>query len=396
MRDRKMRRLSALTCSMVAVDTLFYSAIGPLLPLLASTHELSQAQLGLVSGAFGAGAIAGALLSAYLVGRIGVRPVAVLGLLTLGAASLAFGFGNGFGALALARLAAGASSALSWGAAFAWLVLATPHARRGRAIGTLFGTSVIGAAMGPVLGSLAATVGVGVVFTAIACLAALIGLWALVEPAAAPGPSASELSLATVRTIMRPPLAWGLGVVALGLMLFAALVVLAPLGLDRLGWSPRAVGAVFLLAALAEAAVHPMLGRWSDASGPGAPVRAGLTASVVLLLALTLTGGNPWLLAPLVVLAAACFNATVTPGAALFSGRAAQAGVGPGVAFGAVNFAWSLGYALGASLAGVLAGAFGERIAYLALGAVCFLAVLIAQRTPYLSTAPMPAPQSGM
>ncbi|WP_310529692.1 MFS transporter, partial [Nocardioides sp.] len=199
---------------MVAVDTLFYSAIGPLLPLLASTHELSTAQLGLVSGAFGAGAIAGALLSAYLVGRMGVRPVAVVGLLTLAVASLAFGFVDGFGALALARLVAGASSALSWGAAFAWLVLATPHARRGRAIGTLFGTSVIGAATGPALGSLAATVGLGIVFTGIACLAVLIGLWALAEPAAAPGPSASELSLATARTIVRPALAWGLGVAA--------------------------------------------------------------------------------------------------------------------------------------------------------------------------------------
>ena len=390
MQDRKIRWLTALTCSMVAVDTLFYSAIGPLLPLLASTHELSTAQLGLVSGAFGAGAIAGALLSAYLVGRMGVRPVAVVGLLTLAVASLAFGFVDGFGALALARLVAGASSALSWGAAFAWLVLATPHARRGRAIGTLFGTSVIGAATGPALGSLAATVGLGIVFTGIACLAVLIGLWALAEPAAAPGPSPTELSLATARTIMLPALACGLGVVALGLMLFAALVVLAPLGLDRLGWNPRAVGAVFLLAALAEAAVHPVLGRWSDASGPGVPVRAGLTASAVLLLALTLTGGNPWLLASLVVLAAACFNATVTPGAALFSGRAAQAGVGPGVAFGAVNFAWSLGYALGASLAGVLAGAFGEQTAYLALGAVCILALLITHRTPYLSTTAMP------
>ena len=380
---------------MVAVDTVFYSAIGPLLPLLADTHGLSQARVGLISGAFGAGAMAGALLSAYLVGRIGVRPVAVVGLLTLAAASVAFGLGDGFGALALARLAAGASSALSWGAAFAWLVLATPHARRGRAIGTLFGASVIGAATGPALGSLAATVGVGVVFTAVACLAVLIALWALAEPTAAPGPSATELSLTTARTILSPPLAWGLGVVALGLMLFAALVVLAPLGLDRLGWSPRAVGAVFLLAALAEAAVHPVLGRWSDAAGPGAPVRAGLTASVVLLVALTLAGGSPWLLAALVVLAAACFNATVTPGAALFSGRAAHAGVGAGVAFGAVNFAWSLGYALGASLAGAVAGAFGEETAYLALGVVCGLALLGTRRTPHLAPTVAAAPPGG-
>ena len=124
-------------------------------------------------------------------------------------------------------------------------------------------------------------------------------------------------------------------------------------------------------------------------------MRAGLTASVVLLVALTLAGGSPWLLAALVVLAAACFNATVTPGAALFSSRAAHAGVGPGVAFGAVNFAWSLGYALGASLAGAVAGAFGEETAYLALGVVCALALLGTRRTPHLSPTATAVPPAG-
>ena len=365
---------------MVVADTLFYTAIGPLVPLLAEAFALSKAEVGVMGGAFGLGAIGGSVLSAYLVGRIGVRPVAIAGLLALSAASLTFGFADGFWALTLARLGAGVSSALSWGAAFAWLVSATPEARRGQAIGALFGTAVFGAVAGPVLGGLAASVGVATAFAGVAFVAAAVGLRALIEPSAAPGASATRLSFGALRKVLRLPLPTGLWLVALGPMLLAALVVLAPLQLNRLGWSAQAVGAAFLLAALAETVVHPLLGRWSDGSGFRVPARAGLVASALVLLGLALIGESPWLLALLVVLAGASFNATVTPGTALFSGRAEKAGADPGVVYGAVNFAWASGYALGAPLAGALAGAFGDATSYLAMGAVCVLTLLPIRR----------------
>jgi MFS family permease len=71
------------------------------------------------------------------------------------------------------------------------------------------------------------------------------------------------------------------------------------------------------------------------------------------------------------VLAGATFNTTVTPGTALFSGGAEKASVDRGTVFGAVSFAWALGYALGAPIAGMLAGAFGDWVSYLCAGAVC-------------------------
>jgi hypothetical protein len=39
-----MRRLLLLTCTVVAADTLFYTAIGPLVPVLARTYGLSKAE----------------------------------------------------------------------------------------------------------------------------------------------------------------------------------------------------------------------------------------------------------------------------------------------------------------------------------------------------------------
>jgi predicted MFS family arabinose efflux permease len=370
---------------MVAVDTLFYTAIVPLVPLFAQELGLTKAEVGVLSGVFGAGAIAGSVLSAYLVGRIGVRPVAVAGLVTLSASSVAFGIGDGFWVLVLARLAAGVSSALSWGAAFAWLVSATPEEKRGRAIGALFGTAVFGAVAGPALGGLAGAIGIPPAFAAVAGVAVLVGFWAAVEPSPAPSAEASRPSIGTLRrSLFRAELTIGLWLVALGPLLLGVLVVLAPLGLDRLGWGAAAVGGTFFVAALAEAAAHPLLGRWSDEAGPRAPVRAGLVASTLALLALALVGGpwagGPWLLALLVVLAGATFNATVTPGTALFSSGAEKAGADQGPIYGAVNFAWASGYAVGAPLAGALAGAAGDWAAYLAAAAVCLLTLIVTRR----------------
>ena len=371
---------------MVAVDTLFYTAIEPLVPLLTETFGLTKGAVGVLSGAFGVGILAGAAPAAYLVARIGVRPVAIVGLLALSAASLAFGFGGGFWVLTLARFGAGVSSALSWGAAFAWLLSATPEERRVRAIGAIFGTAVFGAIAGPALGGIAASVGIATTFVGVAAVAALIGVWALIEPSAAPGASESRISFDALGKILKPPLPTGLWLVALGPMLLAALVVLAPLELDRLGWGAPAVGAVFLLAAVAEAIIHPALGRWSDKGGFRVPVGAGLLAILVVLLALALVSGSswsgsPWPFALLVVLAGATFNTTVTPGTALFSGGAEKAGVDRGTVFGAVSFAWAGGYAFGAPIAGSLAGAFGDWTAYLCVGAVCLLTLYSTRRS---------------
>ncbi len=372
---------------MVVVDTLFYTAIGPLVPLLTETFGLSKGAVGVLSGAFGVGILAGAAPGAYVIARIGVRPVAIVGLLVLSAASLAFGFGDGFWSLTLARFGAGVSSAFSWGAAFAWLLSATSEDHRGRAIGAIFGTAVFGAVAGPALGGLAASVGIATAFAGVASVTALVGLWALIEPSAAPGASATRISFVALRKILKPPLPTGLWLVALGPMLLAALVVLAPLELDRLGWGAAAVGAVFLLAALAEAVIHPALGRWSDKGGVRTPIGTGLIAIVLVLLALALVSGNPWAESPwpfafLVVLAGATFNTTVTPGTALFSGGAEKAGVDRGTVFGAVSFAWAGGYAIGAPIAGVLGGAFGDWASYLCAGAACLVTLSLIRRLP--------------
>src|SRR3712207_8924066 len=50
-----MRRLLALACAIVLVDTLFYGTLTPLVPYFAGEFGLSKSAVGILSGAFGAG-----------------------------------------------------------------------------------------------------------------------------------------------------------------------------------------------------------------------------------------------------------------------------------------------------------------------------------------------------
>jgi MFS family permease len=373
-----MRRLLALTCAIVFVDTIFYGTLTPLVPHFAGEFGLSKSAVGILSGAFGAGVLAGSAPGAYLASRAGARIAAVTGLVLMSVTSLAFGLADAAWVLVLARFVGGFGSSLSWVASFTWLTARAPDERRGELIGIMLSAAVFGALLGPALGSVAAIVGLFPVFAAVAVVGMGISLWAAVEPA--PGPSGSRPLLGTLRAVLRLRLATGLWLIALSPLLFSALSVLVPLELSRFGWGAAAVGAVFLSSAAFEAVVHPLLGRWSDRVGYRSPALAGLLASVGILLALPWVG-SPWVLGLLVLLAGGAFNATLVPGTALFSRGTEKAGMEGAVAFGATNFAWASGYAVGAPLGGALADLRGDALSYLFLTAVCLLTLLLLRKT---------------
>jgi MFS family permease len=373
-----MRRLLALTCAIVLVDTIFYGTLTPLVPYFSEEFGLSKSAVGILSGAFGAGVLVGSAPSAYLASRAGVRVAAITGLVLMSVTSLMFGLADAAWVLVLARFVGGFGSALSWVAAFTWLTARAPDERRGELIGIMLSAAVFGALLGPVLGSAAAIIGLVPAFAAVAVVGVGISLWASAE--AAPVPVERRPFLGALRAVLNPHLATGLWLIALSPLLFSGLAVLVPLELSRFGWGAAAVGAVFLVSAAFEATVHPLLGRWSDRVGYRSPVRAGLLISVGILLALPWVG-SPWILGLLVILASGAFNATLVPGTALFSRGTEKAGMDRAVAFGVTNFAWASGYAVGAPLGGALADLRGDAVSYLFLTAVCLLTLLLLRKT---------------
>src|SRR5262245_10122776 len=162
-----MPRILALASAIIFVDALLFTALTPLVPVLADDYDLSKTGAGLLVGAYGAGAVLGGVPGGLAAARFGAKREVVGALLLLAVASFAFAASDTALALGAARFVQGIASTATWAGALTWISTTVPSARRGEAIGTAFGVAVFGAVLGPVFGGLAELAGVGVSFSAV-------------------------------------------------------------------------------------------------------------------------------------------------------------------------------------------------------------------------------------
>jgi MFS family permease len=382
-----VRRLLVLVSTIIFVDVMLFTAITPLVPGYAEEFDLSKVGAGILVGAFGAGAIVGGFVGGFAAAKLGPKRAVVAGLALLGVASLAFAFADSAATLVGARLIQGFSSTITWAGALAWLAVAAPKERRGEVIGTAFGAAVFGAVLGPLFGGIADVVGDRPAFAAVAVVAfACAGLaWV---PRSTPAETISTAGLA--RALHDPRFLGGLWLNTLPAFLFGMLVVLGPLALDDGGWTAVAIAAVFFVAGLFEAAVNPFVGRATDRRGLLLPVRVALAASIVVAVGLA-AAGESFALAILIVAGFLAFGSMYTPGMALTSHRADEAGLAQGLAFGIMNSAWALGELTGPVLSGTLADQFGDAVPYLIGAALCGLTFLATHRVATAGARPRAA-----
>jgi MFS family permease len=371
-----MRPLLILVCVVVFIDAMLFGALAPLIPGYADEFGLSKTGAGLLVGSFGAGALLGAIPGGLAAAKYGPRRAVVVGLLMLAVASFAFAAAEGPWTLGLARFLQGSSSTITWAGAFAWLTVAAPRDRRGELIGTAFGAAVFGAILGPMFGAVADAVSVRVTFAVVGVLAALLAAGAASRPSSPPegkSPGAIGRAFADRRFL------GGLWLNTLPALLFGMLVVLVPLQLDEGGFSPFAIGGVFLLAGLLETVFNPFLGRFSDRRGRLLPVRVALAGSVVVALAFAVVR-DPYAISFLAVFAAISFGAFYTPGMALTSDRAEAAGLSQAIGFGIMNTAWAFGNMTGPALSGTIADAAGDGLPYMLAATLCALTLAATSR----------------
>jgi MFS family permease len=373
-----VRNLLLLTSAVVFFDTLFFSALTPLLPHFADELSLGKTGAGVLAAAYPAGAFLGAIPSGILAARFGLKLSVLVGMMTVALCTVLFGLSQEAWQLDLARFLQGVASAFTWTGALGWLVAEAPAGNRGALIGRAFAAAVVGALFGPVVGGVASVAGIGWTFGVLAALSFALVLWAAVTPSRAADEPQDPSAL--VRALRDPSILGAGWFVVLPALLFGTLSVLAPLRLSDLGLGAVAIGAVFLCSAGLEAVNNVFLGHASDRLGPVAPLVAGLVASIVVAALL------PWprealVLAPLVVCAGVAFGTFFTPGMTLLSNLGERRGLHYGYSAALVNLAWAPGQTLGAAGGGALAQLTSDAVPYLMLSGVCFATLVVLRRT---------------
>jgi len=261
---------------------IFSSTIAknPTLPILAQEIGASKAAIGLIAAASTVTGILTSLPAGLLSDRRGRRPLLIASGLVFFSAPLLYFFIHSAWQLALVRIYHGLATAVFGPVAMAYVADLAP-VRRGERLGYYTSATLVGRTVAPVVGGailtgLGAWQGVYVVCAG-AGLLALVGMFLLPEPKAAPMAAAEKVGRAPLRAVFanRNILVTSVAEAA-QFLAFGALEAFLPLYALSVGVNEAAVGLLFGVQVGVRTLARPLMGILSDRYGRKGPIVLGL------------------------------------------------------------------------------------------------------------------------
>jgi multidrug resistance protein len=360
-----MRKLLALVCLVIFVDSLGYGVVVPVMPVYARELGIGEAGLGMLFASYAIGNIVAALPFGLLSDKVGRRPFLVFGMLAMAGAFILYAYSTTYVALFLSRFLDGVTAAANWSVGLAIIADIYPEGERGQGMGTVMGAMGAGAIAGPALGGILYDwLGYKSPFLLVAVVCLAGGLIALISRELKElTPQGGETGFArkAKAVLSYPGILLTLMIVMMGSVSLGVLEPLFPVYLEEnLGLGSTAIGLLFALTVLTYTLASPLVGRLSDRVGRKGLMAFGLLTTAVVAPALVYSAD----LALTASLFAVCgitiaiFETPTLPLIAdLISGG--ETGEAYGTAFGLFNVSWAVGYMLGPAAGGFLSQKHG-------------------------------------
>ena len=355
---------------MAAIDL---NEIVPLLPRIGHRYGLSAAANALLLAAPGIAMLALCVPIGALSDRLGARRLTLAGGVMLCVAA----FGQAvpsYGALLVSRLLLGAAFGIVFTSGLVWLARATDAAGSAR-LGATVTSASVGTVLGPAIGGvLGQSAGIAAPFLLTGAVAVLVAtlLFATprrLAPARAPAAAGGAAARGVARAAREPTVLAATAALLISGVVASATQLLAPAELHRAGASAGTIGLIFSAVSILYIAVSALVvWRGSRAVNVRVNALAALGAALSLAPGALRVGAIPVVL----TLFIATFpRATIgTIAYPLATTRAARMGVGSGIAIGFLNAVWAGGIVLSPLLAGALSEGFGPQGGYIGILAV--------------------------
>ncbi|NML59677.1 MFS transporter [Massilia sp. RP-1-19] len=288
--------LWALTLSAFAIGTTEFVIVG-LIPTIAASLGVTVPSAGLLVSLYALGVAVGAPVLTALTGRIPRKQLLLVLMALFTAGNLLAWMAPNYESLMAARVLTGLAHGVffSIGSTIATGLVAREKAAS--AIALMFTGLTVALVTGVPLGTfIGQTFGWQATFLAVSLLGvvAIAGSWLLV-PSTIPNSKPSSV-MAQLAVLKKPRLLLVYAITALGYGgSFIAFTYLAPILQEVAGFAPSSVGLVMLVYGVSVAAGNIWGGKLADKHGPIRALQVVFALLALVLLVLTFTAANPWL-----------------------------------------------------------------------------------------------------